>query len=1058
MGDATAPAVAAKPLLKDIPFKTFDEVLLQRAVDEDQSPLIAYPRTKHGVDDYELFTGVQLNHLVDGAVHALMREGIEAVYEDTIAAIYGPSDLDYIFTVFALGRLGYTTFILSPRLPVNAIVNLLQDVPATLFLYGTQHLSIATQTSSQLPLKLVPILTRSQYDTPTIAAPFSRAGVDPAKETARKLIMMHSSGSTGLPKPIHFTNARLLSTFRTAQQLTAFQSVPLFHAHGFVSFVQAIYTQKTIYLFNGHIPQTHETIVAAVKGIESIGGKGPEIVWTVPYVLKLLAEKREGIDVLKRCKVVSCSGSRCPDELGDLLVREGVHFGSAFGATEVALILTSLNRPPEDKAWDYLRPPPHVAPYILMRPIEPNNPICECIVLDGHKGKLKTNSNDPPNSWHTSDLFIAHATIPNAWKFVGRADDRVTLTNGEKVLPLPIEGRIQQDPLVREAVVFGVDRAVPGLLLFRASAARGLSDDDFVEKVWPAIEDANSHAEGFSQIGRDMIAVIAEDVECPSTDKSSIKRAAVYREFKDVIDGVYARLENGMEGTLKLSVEELKEWLVASFADLGVSLENPETDFFSAGVDSLKAIQMRGLIIKNLDLGGNVSKCGSMIVYDCGNVARLAQKVFAIRVGEVAESAVSDDISVMEGLIEQYSKFDTWRESSETPESHVVILTGATGSLGSHILSHLIALPTVSKIYCLFRPSHTSASQTPLSRLESALKARDLSLLPSPKVVALTSDLSTPTLGLETQTLSKLRSETTHIIHCAWEVNFALPIQSFTPQLASLQNLLNLSLSTPFSSPARLLFCSSIGTAMATPSTASCSRVEIPETPIADMRHCSATGYARSKLVAEKMIEHATTTAGAKATVLRIGQIVPSAGAGSALWNEKEMIPLLIRSALTTGVLPDRPGGSDGCSWIDVDVLSQAILEIGGIGILADPAGPKKVDEKEKTRLVYNLVHPHPFSWKTSFLPALRAAGLEFQTVGWAEWLSKLGESEADVEKNPSRKLLGFWEKGPRAGGEREVVFSTRDAEESSEALRKSESLVGGDYVKRLVAAWREVW
>jgi long-subunit acyl-CoA synthetase (AMP-forming) len=177
-----------------------------------------------------------------------------------------------------------------------------------------------------------------------------------------------------------------------------------------------------------------------------------------------------------------------------------------------------------------------------MRPFD--GPICECVVLDGHRGKLMSNSNDPPNSWHTKDLFIAHPTIPNAWKFVGRADDRVTLTNGEKVLPLPIEGRIQQDPLVKEAVVFGVDRPVPGLLLFRAKTAEGLSDDEFLDHVWPAIQDANSRAEGFSQISRDLVAIIPEEVDCPSTDKSSIKRAAVYRDFAAVIDNVYARLED----------------------------------------------------------------------------------------------------------------------------------------------------------------------------------------------------------------------------------------------------------------------------------------------------------------------------------------------------------------------------------------------------------------------------------------------------------------------------------------------------------------------------------
>jgi hypothetical protein len=214
---STAPATA-NPHLKEIPFRTFEEVLLQRAVDDDQSPLIAYPRTQHGVDDYELFTGAQLNRLVDGAVRALLGEGVEAVlrmdhligwlineriladrngkwYEDTIAAICGPSDLDYIVTVFALGRLGYTTFILSSRLPVNAIVNLLKDVPATIFLYGPKRLSTATKTSLELPLKLLPILTRSQYQIPCPSPPFSRPGVDPVKETFRKLIMMASSPS-----------------------------------------------------------------------------------------------------------------------------------------------------------------------------------------------------------------------------------------------------------------------------------------------------------------------------------------------------------------------------------------------------------------------------------------------------------------------------------------------------------------------------------------------------------------------------------------------------------------------------------------------------------------------------------------------------------------------------------------------------------------------------------------------------------------------------------------------------------------------------------------------
>jgi long-subunit acyl-CoA synthetase (AMP-forming) len=66
---------------------------------------------------------------------------------------------------------------------------------------------------------------------------------------------------------------------------------------------------------------------------------------------------------------------------------------------------------------------------------------------------------------------------------VVRSDDRVTLPNGEKALPLLIEGRILQHPLVREAVVFGIDRSVPGLLLYRAKSESGMTDGEYLDRV-----------------------------------------------------------------------------------------------------------------------------------------------------------------------------------------------------------------------------------------------------------------------------------------------------------------------------------------------------------------------------------------------------------------------------------------------------------------------------------------------------------------------------------------------------------------------------------------------
>jgi len=401
----------------------------------------------------------------------------------------------------------------------------------------------------------------------------------------------------------------------------------------------------------------------------------PEYVLTVPYVLKLVAEKKEGIEVLKKARTVSITGSRCPDELGDMLTKEGVWVGSTFGSwvflfnfytmsyqcqtvltfrsTEVALILSSLNRSREDKAWNYLRPPPHIAPYILMRPIQGQTH--ECIVLDGHRGKMMSNSNDPPNSYHTSDLFLPHPTIPNAWKFVGRLDDRITLTNGEKVLPLSQEGRIMQEAAVSEAVMFGVEREVPGVMIFRTKG-NVLPTEEFLEQIWSTIEDANSRAEGFSQISKDMVVIMPEGIVCPVTDKSSIKRAQVYRDFADVIDEVYTK-DHSPEGTLFLDVDEMGKFIIRTADKLGIRLEDEEASFFDAGVDSLKAIELRGALVKVLDLGGKAGTVSSMIVYDSGSAGKLARNLVAVRDGSAKDEEGDDEIAEMQSMVEEFSVF-----------------------------------------------------------------------------------------------------------------------------------------------------------------------------------------------------------------------------------------------------------------------------------------------------------------------------------------------------------------------------------------------------------------
>jgi thioester reductase-like protein len=517
-----------------------------------------------------------------------------------------------------------------------------------------------------------------------------------------------------------------------------------------------------------------------------------------------------------------------------------------------------------------------------------------------------------------------------------------------------------------------------------------------------------------------------------------------------------------------LDILELESWLIARFRELGIEL-NKGFDFFSSGVDSLKAIQIIGLIIQTLDLGGNERSLPSMIVYDCGNIMTLSRKLYGLRVGQ--ESQKEDELALMRDMIRQYSvfperlslvgsntlenvavsipSFRSWQKIGALYYENMLIpviiqvLTGATGFLGTHLLSELVANPRIAKIYCLIRITNTQSAS---ERLELALKNNHLSqLITSPKIICLACNLAEPKLGLDLHNFKTLTAETTHIIHCAWTVNFALPLPSFRADLAGLQNLLSLSLSTTSRpEPAEFVFCSSIAVGLGTLPPAL-----IPSTTL-DLSQASSTGYARSKCVGEKVVQQAVEKSGARARVARIGQIVPSRKDGATkLWNQNEMIPLLIRSAKIVGALPDQLSGGDSCNWMEVDVVAGLICEIAGLS-------KNRENEEREENYLYNLVHPRSFSWRTDFLPKLKELGLMFQTVGYKEWLQKIRDSESDLVQNPSRKLLGFWESQKWARGG-EVRFDTGVLGGTMNLSWTQLRVVDENLVADILAAWKMI-
>ncbi|KAI1462010.1 L-aminoadipate-semialdehyde dehydrogenase [Annulohypoxylon moriforme] len=1029
------PSQGPSPEIDSKSIDSINDLIVNRATTFPFKPLLAYP----GKDGkYVYYTAKELDEFADEAAKRYVELGLvpkNGQDESEIVAIIGVSNLDYIISILALTRIGFGILFLSTRLSVQAYTALLEKTKCHNIATAPNYTATASNIAAGYEVSQFSILTGDIYGKVDSTRPRFQRPVKIEDEAQKVAFILHSSGSTGLPKPIYQTHRSCLTNYSVGSGMRAFITLPLFHNHGLCTLFRGITYSVTTALFDASLPMTHDHLVSAMEQFN------PESFHCVPYSLKVLSESDHGIDLMRRCKLVLFGGSSCPDDLGDKLVNSGVYLVGHYGATEVGQLMTSF-RDKEDKAWNYVRPFPKVASFLHFEPI--GEGLYECVVLDGLPTKLCSNSDDPPNSFHTRDLFVPHPTIPLAFKYMSRLDDRVTLVNGEKVLPIPFEHRLRQHELVEEALIFGVEKAFPGLLIFPSEKARDIGKEDLLNRLRPVIEAGNEAAEKFGQISIDMVEILPCGTPYPRTDKGTIIRAAAYKTFKQVIEAVYSKFEthdDARDGARKvLDRPELVAYLLDLFTHtIGIKGLTEESDFFEHGADSLQAVTARAKIMREIDIGDNI--LSNNVCFEYPSPRKLASHLHSLRTGE--ELPNTDEIALMSNLIEKYSGFPLFVPGNQQSDGEVILLTGATGSLGAQILFQVVSLPVVKKVYCLVR---ATTPEDALSRVTSSLESRDLSSRAAmEKVVCLPGDFSQESLGLDSSTLDTLRSSLTTVIHSAWMVNFNIGLSSFErSHIAGVHNIIKLCLSVPFQKPAKFFFVSSISAAAGTPIPAT-----IRETHVDDLHHAQNMGYARSKLVTEHIIRAAARKTGMHARVLRTGQLMGDSH--KALWNPTEAIPLMIQSATTIGALPML---DETPSWLPVDICAAAILELSGLSPSA------KGHLSENSEEVYHVLNPILFSWSKDLLPALRAAGLEFETVSQREWVRRLRESEPDPQKNPPIKLLHFFEEkyDNDSAGRSGLVFETQTTAKYSEIIDKGFDIIESGILQKCLDNWRLAW
>jgi thioester reductase-like protein len=212
-------------------------------------------------------------------------------------------------------------------------------------------------------------------------------------------------------------------------------------------------------------------------------------------------------------------------------------------------------------------------------------------------------------------------------------------------------------------------------------------------------------------------------------------------------------------------------------------------------------------------------------------------------------------------------------------------------------------------------------------------------------------------------------------------------------------------------------------------------------------------------MVTEHIVRNAMRKTGMHARVLRVGQL--SGDTKTAYWNDTEAIALMVRSALTTGALPfldEQP------SWLPVDLCAKAIAQI------SLSASTKAGTAQPEPDLVYHVLNPQNFSFKRDLLPALQRCGKlpPFEIVSAAEWLERLGNSEQDVEKNPSMKLVDFWR--TKYGNAKETTAEVQDDEPAGLTFDTTRTIqdcpllgavrdpVSDGLIERYVEVWMKKW